>query len=170
MLLILNMYFSVLAYFYPHHSYLAVSTVTSGGLLPQIKNFFPHLILHPACLYILPSPALFGPEITPLHIHYTCLLFLTQHRLNMVGSCHQSKSTQKQQQIWYQPVPLPLPGWETPLQQARAVQSADRGRDGAGRVSGPHTVSPSSSFLFPSSAILKRSCHACIPWVCPYKA
>lgn len=35
--------------------------------------------------------------------------------------------------------------------------------DGAG-------LSPFLSFLFPSSAVLKPSCQACNPWVCPYKA
>ncbi len=85
-----------------------LSTATSAGLWPELKNFFLHLILHTACLYMLPWTALSSPKITSASSN-ACLLFLTQHRLNMVGSCHQSKFTQQQQQqqqqqSWYQPV------------------------------------------------------------------
>lgn len=62
-------------------------------------------------LYTLPSSAHLQSLDNPT-IRNTCLLFLTQHRLNTVAPCHQSKSRQHKQS-WYQPVSLPPSPWDT---------------------------------------------------------
>lgn len=120
---------------------------------------------------MLPPTALHSPKITPW-THITLLVFLTQHRLNMAGSCHPSKITapQHQQQNWYSqwpPTPPPFMGDPSASQCISFCRRWQRGD-----WEGFQSLSLFPCFLpsEPSWALLKPSCHACIPWVCPYKA